>query len=90
MDNSFMELNKMKGTMFEEEETKEKEFKKMGRINEHISNLLKTSFEKKIPPWIHKMFSRLIHLYEEDAALRKRDIAVQANIDDPELKMARA
>ena len=81
MDNSFMELNKMKGTLFEEGEYKETEYKKMGKINEYISNLLQSSFEKKIPPWIHKMFAKLIHRYETDIAQKKKDIAIQANID---------
>ena len=35
----------------------------MGKISEDVTKFLQISFQNKIPPWIHKMFSKMMEIH---------------------------
>ncbi len=49
----------------------------MNKINEDVSNMLQNSFLKKIPPWIHKMFLKMVASYVQECNKRKEEKSIQ-------------
>lgn len=49
----------------------------MGKIGEDVSKFLQASFENKIPPWIEKIFAKLIKRYVKQLKSRQLSTEVQ-------------
>ena len=58
----------------------------MGTINEDVSLILQNSFQSKIPPWIRKMFNKMVQIYLLTVREKRRECSTQTQNWESELK----